>query len=113
MSANAAIAELPASSKSAMKLGEATIKGRLQLYRRPQGNSQFWENLIILPAPDEYSSPATVLVLASRRLGERDEDVTVRVRIGGYRRSYNATDRETGEIRNIQTADVKLFALED
>ncbi len=114
MSANAAaasVAELPA--KKPLPIGEATIKGRLQLYRRPQGNSQFWENLIILPAPDEYSSPATVLVLASRRLGERDDDVTVRVRIGGYRRSYNSTDRETGEIRNVQTADVKLFALED
>mgnify|MGYP001278516044 CR=1 FL=1 len=85
MSTNAAasVAELPA--KKPLPIGEATIKGRLQLYRRPQGNSQYWENLIILPAPDEYSSPATVLVLASRRLGERDDDVTVRVRIGGYR----------------------------
>lgn len=110
---NAAVAELPASSKSVTRFGESTLQGRLQLYRRPQGNSKFWENLVVLPAPDAYSAPATVLILASSRLGERDEDVTVRVRIGGYRRSYNTTDRETGEVRNVQTADVKLFAIED
>lgn len=114
MSASAAVADLPASAKSpALKVGEAVIRGKLVGAKRPQGNSQWWENLLVMPAPDPYSSPATVSVLSSQRLGDRDDDITVRVRIGGYRRSYKATDRETGEIRNVQTADVKLYAIED
>lgn len=110
MSTASAAAELPAKK---FGFGEAIIKGRLQMSRRPAGNSKFWETIITLPAPDQYTSPSTVSVLSAGRLGERDDDVTVRVRIAGYKRSYNSTDRETGEIRRIDTADNKLFAVED
>lgn len=111
---NAAIAEVPQAAKGpALKMGETIIRGKLIGAKRPQGNGAFWENLLVMPAPDPYSSPATISILSGQRLGERDEDVTVRVRIGGYRRSYKATDRETGEIRTVQTADNKLFAIED
>ncbi|MCV2216225.1 hypothetical protein [Thauera sp. Sel9] len=115
MSAAAAqVAEMPATqSKPGIKAGEAIIRGRLVLVRRPTGNSTVWENLVVMPAPDPYSSPATVSILAKGRLGEIEDDVQVRVRIGGYRRSFKSTDRETGEIRQIQTADVRLFAIEE
>lgn len=109
----AALAEVPQQAGKAVKVGEAVIRGKLIGAKRPSGNGQFWENLMVMPAPDPYSSPATISVLSTQRLGDRDEDITVRVRIGGYRRSYKATDRETGEVRTVQTADNKLFAVED
>lgn len=93
-----------------LALGEAVISGRIQ---KIQKRGDYFVHLITLPAPDAYSAPSTVEVLAQRRLGDTEEDVRIRVRIGGYRRSYKATDRETGEIRNVQTADNKLFAVED
>lgn len=110
----AAIAEVPQQAKGpALKMGESIIRGKLVGAKRPTGNSQWWQNLIVMPAPDPYSAPSTVEVLSTSRLGDRDEDITVRVRIGGYRRSYKSTDRETGEVRSVQTADNKLFAIED
>ena len=112
MSASAAVTDMPA-AKNQAQYGLSTIRGRLTQARRPQGKSQFWSHLIVMPAPDAYTSPATVEVLSSGRLGEKDEEITVKVRIGGYRRSYRQTDQETGEQRNVQTADVKLFAVED
>lgn len=112
MSATAAVAELPASKPTA-KFCETYLRGRLVAAKRPNGNGQFWQSLMIMPAPDAYSSPATVELLSTKRLGERDEEITVKVRIGGYRRSYKATDRETGQTTNVQTADNKLFVVED
>lgn len=109
---NVAVAEVPQGRATGLKAGETIIRGKLVGSKRPGGNGQFWENLIVMPAPDPYSSPSTVSVLSGARLGERDDDVTVRVRIGGYKRSYKATDRETGEVRTVQTADNKLFAIE-
>lgn len=114
MSAQPATSATPFDSKQpAKQYGLSTIRGRLVGARRPSGNAQFWENILVLPAPDEYTSPSTVCVLSKHRLGEREEMVIVDVRIGGYKRSYRATDRETGEQRSVQTADVKLFAIED
>lgn len=112
MSATAQVAEMPA-SRPKITYNEAFLKGRLISAKRPAGNSKFWSHLIVIPAPDPYSSPSTVEVLASKRLGERDEDLIVRVSCGGYRRSYRTTDKETGEVQVVQTADNKFFAIED
>lgn len=115
MSAVAAVSTPGAQQGVSQKLayGETYVKGRLIGARRPGAQGGLWSHLVILPAPDEYSSPATIEILSKQRLGERDEDVTVKVRIGGYKRSYKSTDRETGEIKQVQTADNKLFAVED
>ena len=115
---SAAVADMPAVPATAgkprsVKLGHVVLRGRLVSARRPSQNGQYWTHLMVLPAPDPYSSPSTVEILATRRLGERDEDVEVECRVGGYKRSYKSTDRETGEVRQVQTADVKLFALDD
>lgn len=107
-----ALAEVPQVGKS-VKMGESVIRGRVVAATRPQGKGAYWVTLLVQPAPDPYSAPSTNEVLSRNRLGDRDEEVTVRVRIGGYRRSYKATDRETGEVRTVQTADNKLFAIED
>lgn len=94
-----------------LALGEAVLQGRLSLVRKA-GNVGF-SHLIILPAPDQYSSPATVEVIAKTRLGSPEDDIRVRVRIGGYRRTYEQRDKDTGEITKVTTADNRLFAVEE
>lgn len=102
----------PAPTRS-IKPGEVLIIGKLTAARRPGSGGTYWTHLVVLPSADSYSSPSTVEILATRRLGERDEEVRVLCKVGGFRRAYKATDKETGEIRQVHTADNKLFAVED
>ncbi|MBS0356651.1 MAG: hypothetical protein JSR83_22425 [Proteobacteria bacterium] len=92
-------------------LGEAVLQGRISLVRKA-GTIGF-SHLIILPAPDPFSAPSTVEVVAKSRLGAVEEDIRVRVRIAGFRRSYESRDKDTGEITKVQTADNRLFAVEE
>lgn len=92
------------------KGGHAYIVGRCISAKRA---GTLYEHLIVMPAPDPYSSPATVSVLAKARHADAEQDVRLLCRVGGYRRSYKSTDRETGEQRNVQTADNKFFVVED
>lgn len=110
MNAPQAVPQVGAAPSSlSLKVGQCVVQGRVFAIRKA---GKLFEHLIVMPAPDPYSSPATLSVMSERRLGEKDEDVRVVVRLGGYRRSYKTTDQETGEQRTVQTADVKLFALE-
>lgn len=93
-----------------LQLAEAILQGRLTKVTK-RGDNVI--HLMVLPAPDAYTSPSTVEVIARTRLGQPEDDLRVRVRIGGYRRSYNVTDRDTGEVRSQVTADVRLFHVED
>lgn len=93
-----------------LQLGEAVIAGRLNLVRKTASG---FVHLIILPAPDQYAMPSTVEVLAKTRLGSVEDEVRVRVRINGYRRTYETRDKETGEITKVHTADNRLFAVEE
>lgn len=109
MSAPSPVTEVPSKGRP-LQLAESVLHGRL-LKITKRGDNII--HLLVLPAPDSYTSPATVEVIAKSRLGQPDDDIRVRVRIGGYRRTYNVTDRETGETRPVTTADVRLFAVED
>lgn len=104
--AAAAVKNLPASIKD----GQVLIAGKISLVRK---SGQKWIHLIVMPSQDSYSSPSTVEVSATSRLGDKDDDCKVLCRVAGYRRSFIATDRETGEERTVYTADNRLFALED
>jgi hypothetical protein len=101
------------SSPRKISPGQVLLIGRCMSARKPQGGSELWTHLIVLPAPDAYSSPATVEVLAKRRLADKEEDVEVLCRVGGFRRQYNSRPDEDGVIKKITTADNKLFAIED
>lgn len=68
--------------------------------------------IVKLPAPDEYTSPQTVELRSRIPLGEFGDTFSGKVRIGGYGRSYQATDPETGEKRTVQTADNSLTVVE-
>jgi hypothetical protein len=95
---------------TALKPGHVLIVGRCISAKKA---GTLYSHLVIMPAPDPYSAPATVEVLASSRLADSEQDVRLHCRVGGYKRSYKATDRETGEQRQVQTADNKLFYVED
>jgi hypothetical protein len=66
-------------------------------------------HLVALPAQDEYSSPSTIEVIATERFASPGDDCRVILRAGGFRRSYRSTDKDTGEVRNVTTADNKFF----
>lgn len=93
-----------------LQLGEAVISGRISLVRRTNNG---FVHLITLPAADQYSMPSTVEVLGKTRLGSNEDEIRVRVRITGYRRTYDSRDKETGEITKVVTADNRLFAVEE
>lgn len=104
------VAEMPKQEQGGqrLKVGEVVVKGRCVAVRK-QGT--VFLHLIVLPASDPYSSPSTVEVTAPQRVAQPEEDVTLLCRLGGYRRSYNKTDEDTGEIRKVQTADNRLQVL--
>lgn len=93
-----------------IKPGHVMVIGRCVRAKRV---GTLFAHLIVMPAPDPYSSPATIEVLAKTRQADSEQDVRMLCRLGGYRRSYKSTDRETGEVTQVQTADNKLFLVED
>ncbi len=93
-----------------LQLAESVISGRIALVRKTTSG---FSHLITLPSADQYSMPSTVEVLSKSRLGSNDDEVRVRVRITGYRRSYESRDKETGEITKVFTADNRLSAVEE
>jgi len=84
------------------------IKGRI-IGSRKAGKQV--ATLIVIPAPDAYTSPQTVEVLSERRLGEVQEECAITCRVGGFRRAYNRSDSD-GRQERVQTADNKLYAVE-
>lgn len=103
-------ASAPAASTS---LGLAVLKGRITKSRRistQQGPLVL--TIVRLPSPDEYTSPQTVELRSVAKLGDNGEEWQGRVRIGGYGRSYNQTDTETGEKTPVATADITLTVVE-
>lgn len=87
---------------------EVLITGRC-IQVRKAGDS--FLHLVAMPAPDPYSHPSTVEVMAGERLCDREETFSARCRVKGYPRTYKATDRDTGEQKTVRTADVKLEAI--
>lgn len=63
---------------------------------------------LTLPAPDQYSQPASVRILSNRLLGKPGEDITQRCLIKGYRRKY--TDKQGQPAFSV---DMTLSAIED
>ncbi|HRQ14963.1 MAG TPA: single-stranded DNA-binding protein [Promineifilum sp.] len=106
-----AVAEMPsAGQKATIRPGDVLIKGRCISAKR---SGSLYAHLVVLPAPDPYSSPSTVEVLAKTRQADAEQDVSLLCRVGGYKRNYKTTDRETREVRMVNTADNKLFLIED
>jgi hypothetical protein len=69
-------------------------------------------SLVAIPSSDPYTSPQVVELESTQKIAEKDDDITVVCRVGGYRRSFKYTDKETGEVRDVVTADNRLTVVE-
>lgn len=93
-----------------------TVYGKVTAVRKLRNNTTkepFFISLLALPnmSGDEFSHPQTVEIMSDSEIGKKDEVVTVRCAIGGYGRVFNQTDKDTGEITKIRTADNSLRAV--
>lgn len=106
---NAAVQQLPQAAAGTIKPGEVALVGRIAGKRRiPTQAGHLWLTLVKLPAPDEFTSPQTVEIRSTDSLGDIGQDIKVKARVGGFPRAYNVTDKDTGEVRNVRTADIRL-----
>lgn len=100
----------PAATVLPTRAMEVIVKGKLVSSRRHE-NRYFTQ--IITPAVDEFSQPQHVEVRSKAKVGDRDEMVTVRARLGGYLgRPYQATDKSTGEMRTARNTVLTLDVVE-
>lgn len=97
--------------KPAPQFNVAIVSGRISLQRRLKNSDHKYATVLILPAPDSFSAPAAVEVFSQEPLGESGQDIRVKVQLAGFRRQFNATDRDTGEQSVVRTADNRLFAI--
>ena len=61
--------------------------------------------LIKTPAPDAYSHPSTIAVRSRARLGAIGDEIEIDCRVGGVPRTFSRTDKGTGEVTPVRTAD--------
>lgn len=86
------------------------IVGKVEAVRRYENKSY---TRVICPALDLYSKPAMVEIRSSGRIGQRDDEISVHGRLGGYmRKPYRVTDRESGEVSTITPVDLTLDLVE-
>lgn len=89
---------------------QVLVVGKVTRSRRFE---QFFYTTVICPAPDPYSKPAVIEIRSKQRLGERDEEIRVTAELGGFEgRSYQVTDKETGERRTLIPVNHFLNAVE-
>lgn len=106
--------EKPASAAPSVQFGRVALRGRIKSQRRARGQRAGFLTVLVMPAKDEYSSPATVEIFSTDRLGETDSDWKGWCEVGGYRRSYKTEQTDGhGEVRSVQveTADITLTAI--
>ncbi len=98
---------------NALKLAESMIRGKITNQRKIKTQAgPLYLTLVILPAADEFTSPSTVEVRSSEKLGDVQDTVSLKVKLSGFRRQYKYTDKESGEIQNVTTADMSLSVVQ-
>lgn len=98
-------------TKNQPRFNQATLAGRVNAVRKAE-DAVFTE--VTLPAPDQYSQPATVEIRSRKRLGQVGETVEVQVACGGFRgKSFVYTDKETGERFSRRPVVNSYVAIED
>lgn len=103
-----------AQAQTAAPVGVPSLRlvGRIENVKRiSTARGPMFANLVKLRAADEFSSPATVRVMSAERCGEPGQTFDQVVQVGGYGRSYQTTDEETGRKVNVPTADNTLTVI--
>lgn len=103
-----------AQAQTAAPVGVPSLRlvGRIENVKRiSTAKGLMFAHLVKLRAADEYSSPATVRVMSENRCGEPGTAFDQLVQVGGYGRTYQTTDEETGRKVNVPTADNTLTVI--
>lgn len=86
------------------------IGGRIESSRTHDGKRY---THVLTPAPDAYSRPQLLEIRSKSKLGEKGEEINVTCVLGGYqRKSYQAKDKETGEISTVTPVEHTLDLVE-
>ena len=82
------------------------LAGRVQSVRRTnsQAPDKITETVLILPAPNAYSSPGTVAVLSSAPIGSTGDDVQIICRVSGFARRWESRTPE-GYVQTVHSAN--------
>lgn len=101
-------------SASPNRTGQAYFRGiRIIGARRLATEAgPLWLTLAKIPNPSEFETGGTVELRSSQRLGAVGDEFTGWVKISGYPRQYKATDKETGDVVQVRTAEVRLTVIE-
>jgi len=92
------------------RLMRVTIKGRCDRVRRYE--NRFF-TVVTTPAPDEYSRPSVLEIRSAQRFAEPGETFTVDALLSGFAgRSYQVTDKDTGERRTVNPVNLFLDLVE-
>lgn len=97
-------------STEKVNLGVVQIAGRIQSVRRTSSQQQdrSTETIMILPAPDAYSTPGTVSVLSASPFGQTGSDVNIKCRVTGFPRRWDSKD-EHGFAQTVHSANNQLL----
>lgn len=104
----------PSTAAAPQQLFICLARGRVSSMRRVKfQDGPRWLSLLVAPAVDEFSSPEVMEVISRERLvAEVGDSWQGRLRLGGRRRSYRAADPETGEQKQVMTADNRATVVE-
>lgn len=98
-----------AETKRAPNAPIVRLTGRIEQVRAiTTTEGRVFMHLVRLPAADAYSSPATVNIKAREKMGSEGDDFSADCQVGGYGRSYQTQDEETGRKLTVRTADNTL-----
>lgn len=90
---------------------QVLIKGKLVEQRR---NNGVFYSTVLRAAPDMWSQPMPFEIRSTRPLGQREDMVEVRCELQGlFKRTYDVTDRDTGEVRRVRPIVIALHAIEN
>lgn len=85
------------------------VAGRIESSSKYQDS---FTTLVKTPAPDAYSHPSTIELRSKARLGQIGDEIAVVGRLTGVPRKFNRTDKSSGEITMVKTADMYLHLVE-
>ena len=87
-----------------------SIRGKIIRSRRFE---EHIHTAIMCPAKDEFSKPQVVEVRSRRKIGEREDIITVECDLGGFeRKAFQMRDAETGEVLRIIPVNHTLDVIE-
>lgn len=101
------------SRSNPIPMNHVMVSGRIankpRRYKTKEGS--MYSHIVKLPSPDSFTSPQTIEVNASRPLGEKGDDIVELCSLGGFPRTFEMKNKETGEVEDIPTANLRLVAV--